>query len=76
MNEVEIVDVVGYVDALVERVPNSCGLDGGCGVLVVVNVVVEDMVLFSFLGGQESGGSFSLIIFGLVRFRVLGSWFE
>lgn len=74
MNEVEIV-VVGYVDALVvERVPNSCGLDGG--VLVAVSVVVEDMVLFSFLGGQESGGAFSLIIFGLVRFRVLGSWFE
>lgn len=65
MNEVcrvLIVDVVGYVDALVERVPTGCGLDGGGGVVVVaVCVVVEDMVLFFFslLGGQDRGQLFS-----------------
>lgn len=69
MNEVcrvLIVGVVGYVDALVERVPTGCGLDdgggGGGGVVVAVCVVVvEDMVLFFFslLGGQDRGQLFS-----------------
>lgn len=49
--------VVGYVDELVERVPNSCGFNGGC-VLVVVSVVVvvEDMVLFFFPRRAGIGG--------------------
>lgn len=78
MNEVRIVVVVvvvGYVDALVERVPNSCGLDGG-GVVVAVSVVVEDMVLFFFPRRAESGGALFSNNIWLGAFSRLGSWFE
>ena len=69
-------DVIG--DDVDIRVPDSCGLDGGGGsVLVAVSVVVEDMVLFSFLRGHEIGGSvFSNNIWLGAFSRSRFFWFE